>query len=205
MSHKKLDGLFKQSQTVIKQALTNGVRVYFLIGNWICVERWRELDMLRYSQVGPPLSQSDIMPVLLHSYKWITPCLLHPRFFHLLVFNSYSPITFYNLSRCHVVLQLCICWYVPIDMSLMRYPLAHVFAPDSPSADVLHPVPSFSAHPSREQASGRGNDLDIAELGVPSQIKGTLPPHPFITEQHRLPGLTRARPFYLSNLYPIPI
>ena len=87
----------------------------------------------------------------------------------------------------------------------MRCPLTHVFAPDSLSADVRHPVPSFSVQPLREQASHRGNDLDIAELGVPSQIKGTLPPPPFITKQHRLLGLTRARPFYLSNLYPIPI
>jgi len=90
-------------------------------------------------------------------------------------------------------------------MSLMRCPLTHVFAQDSPSADVRHPVPSFSVHPLREQVSDRGNNLDIAELGVPSQIKATLPSPPFITEQHRLPGLTRARPFYLSNLSPIPI
>jgi len=63
-------------------------------------------------------------------------------------------------------------------------------------------------HPSFDQVSDRANEpheLHIAELGVPSQIKDTLPPPPFITEQHRLPGLTRARPLYLSNLYPIPI
>jgi len=147
-----------------------GIADYFDILLMLHNMIWRCHHRYRCHHCHRSLSQSDIMPVLLHSYKWITPCcrLLHPRFFHpsttiqLLFFDNFLQSFPLSCRPATMYILVCPCRHVIDEMTTYS-----CIAPDSirrrPS-----PVPSFSIHPLREQVSDRGNNLDIAELGVPS-------------------------------------
>ena len=91
-----------------------------------------------------------------------------------------------------------------MSLSLSTCLPTHAFTPEFPPTNVRHHLPSISVlHPSLEQTSGRGNEVDAMEMGIPSQIPVTLPPPSFIPEQHRSHSSIHASCLScLSSLHP---